>query len=106
MCSVCSNNIVTIAEERQAQIERMLLQSSNAPLPAGAQRLEETYGHDFQEIFAPLLDELKSHQSAGLHRNSFERLVKIGHAFGVALPWKDIDEFDTFMNDDNKDLVL
>ena len=103
-----SNNIVTIAEERQAQIERECAASilEMRRCQQELQRLEETYGHDFQEIFAPLLDELKSHQSAGLHRNSFERLVKIGHAFGVALPWKDIDEFDTFMNDDNKDLVL
>ncbi len=103
-----SSNIVDIAEERQSAIERECAAAilEMACCQNELQQLQERYGHEFQEVFTPLLDELRRHQSAGLHRNSLDRLVGIGHALGVALPWKDIGDFDNFMTDEKKELVL
>ena len=103
-----SNNIVAIAEERQEVIERecaaaiLELRSCQEEL----EQLEQAYGDGFRETFSPLLDELKEHQQAGLHRNSLERLISIGNSLGRALPWQSMEEFDAFMLDDELELVL
>ena len=103
-----SNNIVAIAEERQAAIE---LECAAAILEMRRcqqelQELEESYGEGFFQTFSPLLDELEQHQQAGLHRNSLDRLVRIGDALGHALPWRSFEEFDAFMLNDEIELVL
>ena len=103
-----SNNIVTIAEERQEVIERecaaaiLELRRCQEELD----QLEEAYGEGFRQTFSPFLDELKVHQQAGLYRNSLERLVCIGEALGRALPWQSMEEFDSFMHDDEMELML
>ena len=103
-----SNNIVAIAEDRQAVIERecaaaiLELRRCQQEL----QQLEESYGEGFRQTFRPLLDELRDHQQAGLYRNSLERLVRMGDALGHALPWRRFEEFDAFMRNDELALVL
>lgn len=103
-----SNNIVAIAEERQAAIERecaaAILEMRRCQQEL--QQLEESYGEGFRQTFNPLLDELRQHQQAGLHRNSLDRLVRIGEALGHALPWRSFEEFDAFMLNDELELVL
>ena len=103
-----SNNIMAIAEERQAAIERecaaAILEMRRCQQEL--QQLEESYGQGFRQTFSPLLDELKEHQQAGLHRNSLERLVSLGEALGHALPWRSFEEFDAFMLNDELELVL
>ena len=103
-----SNNIVTIAEERQAAIERecaaAILEMRRCQQEL--QQLEESYGEGFRQTFNPLLEELRQYQQAGLHRNSLERLVGIGDALGHALPWRGFEEFDAFMLDKEMELVL
>jgi hypothetical protein len=103
-----SNNIVAIAEERQATIERecaaAILEMRRCQQEL--QQLEESYGKGFSQTFSPLLDELRQHQQAGLHRNSLDRLVRIGDALGHALPWRSVEEFDVFMLNDELELVL
>ncbi len=99
---------MTIAEERQAAIERecaaAILEMRRCQQEL--QQLEESYGQGFRQTFSPLLDELKEHQQAGLHRNSLERLVSLGEALGHALPWRSFEEFDAFMLNDELELVL
>jgi hypothetical protein len=103
-----STNIVTIAEDRQATIERecaaAILEMRRCQ--EELQQLEESYGQVFRQTFSTLLDELKEHQHAGLHRNSMERLVRLGEALGHALPWSSLEEFDAFMLNDELELVL
>ena len=103
-----SNNIVAIAEERQATIERecaaAILEMRRCQQEL--QQLEESYGQGFSQTFSPLLDELRQHQQAGLHRNSLDRLVRIGDALGHALPWRSFEEFDAFMLNEELELVL
>ena len=103
-----SNNIVTIAEERQAEIERECAASILEMISCQQelQQLEETYGEGFRKTFSPLLDELREHQKAGLHRNSLERLVGIGNAFGLALPWKSLEDFDAFILNNEQEFIL
>jgi hypothetical protein len=103
-----SNNIVAVAEERQAAIERECA-AAILEMQLCQQELldlEEAYGEGFRNTFSSLLDELKQHQQNGLHRNSFERLVRIGETLGHALPWSSFEEFDAFMLDDELELVL
>lgn len=103
-----SNNIVTIAEDRQAAIERecaaAILEMRRCQQEL--KQLEESYGEGFRETFSPLIEELRQHQRAGLHRNSLERLVQIGDALNHALPWRNFEEFDAFMVNDELELVL
>jgi hypothetical protein len=103
-----STNIVAIAEERQATIERecaaAILEMRRCQHEL--QQLEQAYGEGFRETFRPLLDELKTHQQAGQHRNSLKRLVCIGEALDHALPWCSFDEFDGFMQNPKQRLVL
>jgi len=103
-----SNNIMTIAEERQTAIERecaaAILEMRRCQQEL--QQLEESYGQGFRQTFSPLLDELKEHLQAGLHRNTLERLVRLGEALGHALPWRSFEEFDAFMLNDELELVL
>ena len=103
-----SNNIVTIAEERQAHIERECAASILEMRRCQQEllKLEETYGDDFRATFDPLLDQLREHQKAGMHRNSFMRLVGIGDSLGLALPWRSFEEFNSFMVDEEQELEL
>ena len=102
------NNIVAIAEERQATIERecaaAILEMRRCQQEL--QQLEESYGQGFRQTFEPLLDELRRDQQTGLYRNSLERLVCIADALDHALPWSSFEEFDGFMLNDEQDLVL
>lgn len=103
-----SNNIVDIAQERQAAIERECVAAilEMRRCQQELQQLEESYGEGFRQTFRPLLDELRQHQQAGLHRNSLDRLVRIGDALGHSLPWRSFEEFDAFMQDNTIELVL
>ena len=87
-------------------IERECAAAILAPLPAGTPAARESYGQGFRETFRPLLNELREHQQSGLHRNSLERLVGIGDALVLALPWRSFEEFDAFMLNDELELVL
>jgi len=103
-----SNNIVAIAEERQAAIEQecaaAILEMRRCQQEL--QELEASFGEGFVQTFSPLLAELKQHQQDGLHGNSLDRLVRIGDALGHALPWRSIEEFDSFMLNNATELVL
>jgi len=103
-----SNNIVDIAEERQAAIERECAAAILEMRRCQQEllELETASGEGFVQTFSPMLDELKQHQQAGLHRNSLNHLVRIGDALGHALPWRSIEEFDSFMLNDATELVL
>lgn len=96
------------AEERQAAIEQECAAAivEMHRCQRELQELEASFGEGFVQTFSPLIDELKQHQLAGLHGNSLDRLVRIGDALGHALPWRSIEEFDSFMLNDVTELVL
>jgi hypothetical protein len=102
------NNIVAVAEERRRVVERecaaAILQMRRCQQELNA--LEDEYRQGFRQTFAPLLEQIQAHQQAGRYDGSFSRLVLMGDALGRSLPWRTLEEFDDFMQDDSLELVL